>query len=313
MRCRHPRSRRLTAGLILLGVLMIPALIPGRLAPYAPGETEALIVTEKEGETIFARPPFAPCARFPLGTDEWGRDLFSRLIYGSRNTLLLGLAVVMLSLLLALPVGLWAGWGAGPAGKVLDWLHSASGALPGLIVCLVVLRCGFLLKMPFWQSTLLYIAVISLTGWTSLAQSVRLQVGQVKQQPFIEGAIAAGATGGRIVRRHILPHLLPSLLSLGAVEMARTLLLIAQLGLFDIFVAGGHLEDIGVAMELVSDVPEWGQMLSDPIKYLQAAPWVPLVPAAAFALAVLTFHLLADGTYEWLQTRWGMGGGSKGS
>jgi len=291
----------LVLGLVLLAGLLLLCAVPGRLAPHDPARMQAIRITDGG----MCRPPFPPGDEHPLGTDEWGRDLLSRVVFGARYTMSLALAVLAVSLAAALPMGLFAGWSGGWVRRLLDYIHAATSALPAFIICLVVLKSCFLLNLSLNASVILYVAVLAATGWPSLAQSISRQVVQIRREAFVEGAVAAGAGGGRIIYRHILPHVLPSLLVLGTLEIARALLLMAQLGLFNVFIGGGEIHEwIPDLKVLVHEVPEWSQMLSDPTDFLRSAPWNPLVPATAFALAILTFNLLADGIGQYLTKRW---------
>ncbi len=254
-------------------------------------------------------PPYAPgTPGYPLGSDLAGRDLLARLVVGARYTLFFALTVTPVRFLIALPWGLLAGFrGRGWAGasRTLGLLVTA---LPLVLVPVALLPPEVPLEMRnrvadsgstlmFWQITL----VLAVAGVPRLTENIRQLVESTLVQPFVEGAAAAGAGAGRVLRRHVLPHLAPQLWAAAATDVAWTLLMLAQLGLFSIYLGGSIFvmtgaEVLGNSSGVpVPRIPDWSSMLGRPYDVIYKAPWALWFPAAAFLLAVVIFNLLAEG------------------
>lgn len=294
------RNPPLLIGLLGVLALLFLAVFGGQLADLRTIQSVPKFVLAND-EVFF--PPYKPgLPGYPLGSDMAGRDLLARLLVGARYTVLFSLAITPVRFLFALPWGLVAGFRGGLAAGGARMLGLMLCALPVILVPAALLPLTALSAsagrwLSFWLVTL----VLATVGIPRLAETIRMQVETTLAQPFIEGARASGAGGARILIRHVLPHLAPQLWVAAAGDMAWTLLLLAQLGVFGIFLGGGAFIATGMEAEGTSSgivlpmIPDWSSMLSKPYEVIFRAPWSLWVPAAAFTAAITSFNLVAEG------------------
>lgn len=288
---------------LVLSVLFI-AILGSVLAPRDPYLKSGLRFSEGPDGTVFTAPPFPPSAEFLLGSDHLGRDMLSRILYAVRSALIMALAVSSLRLVLAVPLGLLAGWYRGVLEAITRQFAAVFGAVPSLLLSFVALKIIFVPAvsgrpgnmLTLTDSVVLFIGVLALVEWPRLADQVRSRVTEIAGEPFIEGAISAGAGSARIIFRHILPQLGPEIVVMSALEISRALLLVARLGLFGIYIGGGVYEEIMPDYWIQATLyPELGSMISDVRRYLRTAPWMIIWPALTFFWIIGSFNLLAEG------------------
>lgn len=282
-------------GLALTGIFVFLAIFGPALAPRDPAEVNHVL--RVEGEWLTA--PFRPFERpeFPLGTDEIGRDLLSRILHGIRPTLLLCAIIVAIRLVSGVALGLVAGWFRGWPERVIDTLVGVALAVPMLVFAIAVITyIG-----PF-RGLLAFIVALSLTGWADTAAFVKNQTLAIVQAPFIEGARAIGMKPGLILRRYVLPQLWPVLPSLIAFELAAVMLLVAELGFLGIFFGAQFTFDVPMAdtagfFEITTsgDTPELGQLISDFWARIIKTPWMPFFVGSTIFLQIFAFNVLGEG------------------
>jgi len=294
------RNPTLLVGLTGVGALALIALFGGNLIDLTKANQIPRYIIDS-GEVFF--PPYRPgTPGYPLGSDMAGRDLLARLIIGARYTFFFTLAITPVRFLVALPWGLAAGLRGGlwrSAGQMLGLIFSALPVLliPAALLPLVPVLGNLEGGSAYWLIT----AILALAGIPRLVEQIRQHTEALAVQPFVEGAVAVGAGRGRIFWRHLLPHLAPQLWVTAAADMAWTLLLLAQFGVFSIYLAGSITVMTG--FEVMSDtstiqmsrIPDWSSMLSRPYDVLFQAPWSLWLPALCFLLAILAFNLMAEG------------------
>ncbi len=279
---------------LLVGTLFVLALgavflFGAQLAPRSPYTTQGLTIVDGQMRV----PPFAPDAAHPWGTDVLGRDIMSLILAGAQQTLLLAVLVTLARLALGALLGALAGWfHRSWLDRLLLGLVEVLAAFPTLLLGMV-----FILALGIREGVRPFLIALSLTGWGEVMQFVRAEVIKLRPRPFIESAHAAGAGTPRILARHILPNLIPHLVSLAALEMGAVLMLLGELGFVGIFIGGGSFAelDIGGAPYHYSDVPEWAALLSNVRAYARAYPWTGVYPALAFFAAILGFNLFGEG------------------
>ena len=260
----------LVAGIIFL-LLVVLALLAPIIAPYDPIEQ-----FRKEGLSPLGQ-PLAPSARFWLGTDGLGRDLLSRLLYGGRISLGIGIAASALAVLVGLLIGGVAGFAGGKIDFFVMRFVDLVMSMPTFFITLLLV---VMLSPGIW----VVITVISLFSWTGPARVFRSQILAVKGQDFIQAAHCLGVTPGRIFLRHLLPHVLPLLVVYLALNIPNTIF------------AEASLSFLGLGVP--PPAPSWGSMIQDGFAYYRAAPWIALFPGAAIALSVVTINLLGTGLRE---------------
>ncbi|HEX4311314.1 MAG TPA: ABC transporter permease [Acidobacteriaceae bacterium] len=269
---RSLRRQPLAAiGVVLMCVFVLMALLAPLLAPYSPAALD------------LAHRLAPPTSAHWLGTDELGRDILSRVIFGARLSLTVAVSVVGLSFLLGLIFGGIAGY----YGRWIDitintFLMNAFLALPGILLAIAFV--AFL-----GPGLLNLILALSIGGWVGYARLVRAQVLSVREREFVEAARAVGASDFRIFTRHILPNILQPLIVQAAIGMAGAVLAEATLSFLG----------LGVPPPAAS----WGSMLNDARPFLFDAPHLVVFPAIAVMLCVLSFNFLGDALRDYLDPR----------
>ena len=252
---------------IVLFVLVI-AIFGPLLAPYP----------EDAAASHLARRLKPPSAAFPFGTDNLGRDILSRVIYGAQVSLAVGAGAVVIGAMLGSLVGLLSGYFGGIVDAVLSLLVNIQLAFPFTLLAIFLLA-------TFGGGFTSVVVVVALATWVNYARVVRGQVMSVKNQEYVEAARSVGVPTRRLLRRYILPNALSSIIVVASFSMAQAILTEAALSF------------LGVGID--SATPSWGTMLNDGRSYLQNAWWMTAMPGIATALTVLAGNLCGD----WLQDR----------
>src|SRR5918992_1664690 len=220
----------------------------------------------------------------PLGTDKLGRDVLSRLIYGARVSLTVGLATVALSLAIGLVVGSLSGYWGGWIDQSLMRLVDILMAFPGILLAIAFTA----VLGPGLNHVVLALCLI---GWTGYARFVRGEILSLREREFIHAARALGCRPARTILRHLLPNLLPPLL------------IQATFGLAAAIVAEGSLSFLGLGVE--PPTPSWGSMLNEGRQFLLVAPHLTTYPGLAIMMTVLGLNLVGDALQNRLQSRTG--------
>ncbi|HWJ02900.1 MAG TPA: hypothetical protein VNU93_04420, partial [Verrucomicrobiae bacterium] len=221
------------------------------------------------------------------------------IIHGTKLTLGLTLLVVAGRFLLALPMGLAAGFGSQAATALTNLFSALFTTIPALIISIIVLKMNFFLSLDKAHSILAFVIVLTIVGWGKLAVVIRERVGDIVSTPFFRGEIAIGKGPLRLAVENVLPHLASELVVLFFMEIAAALTILMQLGVFAVFIGnlrliesadGGKLTQLRVSFE-----PEWASMLATSRNFLRTAPWMVLAPASAFFVTILGFNLFGEG------------------
>ncbi|MEN0613889.1 ABC transporter permease [Klebsiella indica] len=258
------------AGLLVIFLMLLLAVFAPLLTPFDPG-TQHL-----------ANRLAAPSWAHWLGTDELGRDVWTRIIYGGRTTLGMVIAVVVLTAPLGLLIGCIAGYAGGIVDKALMRLTDIFLAFPRLILALAFVAA---LK-PGVESAVLAIA---LTAWPPYARLARAETLQFRNSDFIAASRLTGAAPLRIILRHIMPLCVPSLIVRVTLDMSSIIITAASLGF------------LGMGAQPPS--PEWGTMIATARRFLFSEWWVPLMPCIAIFLTSLAFNFLGDGLRDVLDPK----------
>lgn len=244
---------------VMLGGLVLLGLFPSLFASQDPWRT---------GGPALA----APGGEYLLGTDQLGRDVWSRLLHGARTSLLVGVLATGLALLVGGLIGLLAGAFGGWIDELLMRLSELLDTIPGLLLALLVTT---IIGPGLWQVAL----VIGLTGWTGLARVLRSRLVSVREEEFVLGARALGMSEVRVALKHMLPQTLPAVLALLPFRLEGAILLEASLS----FLGLGDVSR-----------PSWGGMLQDAQLYLRQAWWLVVAPGLMLAASLFALSLLAD-------------------
>jgi peptide/nickel transport system permease protein len=224
-----------------------------------------------------------PSAAHLFGTDELGRDIFSRILFGARISLTVAVSVVALSLALGLVSGALAGFYGGLTDTLLNvYVSNAFLALPGILIAIAFV--AFL-----GPGLINLILALSLSGWVGYARLARAQVMAVKEKEFVEAARALGASDLRLMLRHILPNIVQPLIVQTAIGMAGAVLAEATLSF--------------LGLGIPAPAASWGSMLNEARSHLFDAPFMVVFPALAVMLAVLSFNFIGDALRDYLDPR----------
>ena len=275
MRRYLARDPLAATGLAVIVLLVLAALLAPQLAPYDPDEQFF------DGLTLEGA-PLPPDARFWLGTDQLGRDLLSRLLYGARTSLVVGVVANGAALVIGAALGLAAGWFRGWTGAAIMRFTDLMMAFPALLLAIA-------LAAIFRPSLWIVAMVIALVNWVQIARVVYTQTTGLVEKDWIEAARGLGAGPARILGLHVLPHLLPTLLVWGTLGIATTVLLEATLSFLG----------IGVQPPTAS----WGNIIFENQTYFATAPWLVFFPGAAILLTALAFNLVGEALNEALDPR----------
>ena len=264
------RNKLAVAGGVVVVVLVLIAVFAEFLAPYSYTKTN------------FGRLNEGPTSDYPFGTDQLGRDMLSRMIYGARVSMLVGLGAQIIIVLIGVPIGALAGWVGGRVDTVLTRFIDVMYAFPRLLFVILV--------MSMLGAGLLNIFIaIGLTGWVGIARQTRAQVLTLRQKEFVEGARALGARSWRLLVRHVLPN------ALSPIVVAVTF------GIPEAIFTEAALSFIGVGIN--PPTPSWGQMVGEGQQYLRSSWHLCVVPSIAIAITMLSFTFLGDGVRDALDPR----------
>ena len=264
---RRLMQRRLAVfGMVLIVIVVAGAVLAPWIAPYAPDEQLF------DGLTLEGA-PLPPDSRFIMGTDLLGRDLFSRILFGAQTSLVIGVVANSLALLIGTLVGITAGYFRGWLGAILMRFTDLMMAFPALLLAICL---AAIFKPSLWIVAM----VIALVNWVQAARVIYTETSSLAERDFIAAERTLGASNGRILFHHILPHLVPTIIVWGTLGISTTVLLEATLSF------------LGVGVQ--PPTPRWGNIIFENQTYFQAAPWLVFLPGAAIILLALAFNLVGD-------------------
>jgi len=284
-------------GMIIVSIFVLLALTSGLISPHDPIHQYRHYTKLPPSIRVYAPPvdemgrvlidpvtrkPVEP-ERFLLGTDWHGRDILSRILYGARVSLLVGVVSTLIALTIGVFIGSLAGYYGGIVDSFLMRLTDTFFAFPSILLAIVILAT---FKEPgIWA---LFIA-LGFTGWTGIARVIRGQILSLKEQDFIESARAIGASSARIILVHLLPNCIAPIIVLGTLAVAENIL------------SEAGLSFLGIGIQ--PPTPSWGNMLAEARGNLVDMPWWGVFPGLALALTVLGFNLFGDALRDILDPR----------
>ena len=263
---RFRRDKTALAGLTVITLIVAAAVLAPWLAPFDPSFQSFEGLTE-DGS------PVPPNSEFWLGTDTLGRDLLSRMIFGARNSLIIGLVANGAAVLIGATLGVVAGYLGGYVGAALMRLTDLVMAFPALLLAVAL---AAILGSSLW----IVAAVIAMVNWVQIARVIYTETTALSSRDYIEAARALGAGTPRILLQHLIPHLLPTVLVYGTLGIATTVLLEAALSY------------LGVGVQPPD--PSWGGIIFESQSYFLNAPWLVFFPGVAIILVALSFNLVGD-------------------
>jgi peptide/nickel transport system permease protein len=267
---RFRRNRFALAGGAVVAVLFAVSLLASFITPWDPSAINAYQVL------------LPPSASHWMGTDELGRDVFSRVIFGTRISLYVGFVAVGIAVVIGTVAGLLAGFYGGWIDSILMRFVDIMLCFPTFFLILAVIA---LLEPSIWNIML----IIGVTGWMGVARLVRAEVLSIKERDYVMAARTIGASDARIIFRHILPN------------AAAPVLVAATLGIAGAILTESALSFLGIGVQ--PPTPSWGNILTSGKDYLEFAWWLSLFPGLAILVTVLAYNLLGEGIRDALDPR----------
>lgn len=269
---RLKRNKMAVLGLVILIILVLLAVFANVIANY-----DNVVIKQNLSQRLQA-----PSAAHWLGTDEFGRDIFARLVHGTRVSLQVGIIAVGISIVIGGILGAIAGYYGGKLDNIIMRIMDIFLAVPSILLAIAIVSA-------LGPSILNLMLAISISSVPSYARIVRASVLSIRDQEFIEAAKAIGASNTKIIFRHIIPN------SLAPVIVQATL------GVASAILSTAGLSFIGLGIQ--PPAPEWGSMLSGGRQYLRYAWWVTTFPGVAIMITILSLNLLGDGLRDALDPR----------
>ncbi|GIN05958.1 peptide ABC transporter permease [Shouchella clausii] len=270
------RSKTGTVGLAIVAAVIVMAVFAGLLAPYDPNQMNPANMLQPpawvEGGT----------AAHLLGTDNLGRDILSRVIYGSQISLLVGIAAVAVAGLIGVTIGIVSGFYGGWVDSFFMRLVDSFLSIPNILFALVILSV-------FGPSVWTLIVVLGVTNWVNYARLVRGEVLSLKEREFVKAARSIGVKNGMLMFRHLLPNVLPAFIVISTLSVATTIILEASLSFLGLGIQPPDLS--------------WGGILSDGRDYLATSWWLATFPGLAITITVLGIIFLGDWLRDVLDPR----------
>lgn len=269
---RFRRNKLAMVGLIIFLVIALSAVFADLLADY-----QQLAITQNEEERMLP-----PSAGHIFGTDNYGRDMFARIIHGARNSLTIGISSTLIALLLGCVLGGLAAYYSGIVDNAIMRLLDMIACIPSILLALTIV---FALGASM-LNLLTAITVAIIPGFTRVIRAAMLPV---IGQEFIEAARASGATDFRILLRYIIPNAVGPILVQGTMSVASLIMTAASLSF--------------IGMGVQPPAPEWGSMLAEAREYIRYAPHMVIIPGMAIVLTALSLNLIGDGLRDALDPR----------
>lgn len=264
------RHKLLSLAVVAIALVAFVALFAPLVAPYSPDVQFANGLSDMGS-------PLPPDRAFPLGTDLLGRDLLSRMIYGARTSLIVGVVANFIAVFIGTTLGLIAGFSRGVFGNVIMRFTDLMLAFPALILAIAL---AAILHPNLW----IVIIVIALVNWTWVCRVIYTQTTALIEREYIEAVRSLGASPLRIMVRHLIPHLVPTIIVWGTLGIATAVQLEATLSF------------LGVGVQ--PPTPSWGNIIFENQSYFSTAPWLVLTPGFAIIFLALAFNILGDALRE---------------
>ena len=257
-------------GMILFGSMLLVAIFAPLIAPHTYDEQNMAMKLS------------APSSEYPLGTDQYGRCIFSRVVYGSRIALSVGIVAVIIETVIGVTLGMLAGYYGKKIDKAITFITDSAWAIPPIILAMaIVLMLG---------SSAMNVAIaVAVVSWAQFTKIVIAKLQSLKDLSYIEAARIYGESDFNILMRYILPNLTSTIIILATLALPAAILSTTSMGF------------LGLGAQ--QPQPDWGMILSEGIQYLRNAPWISMVPGVAIVWTVLGFNLVGEGVKELLDPR----------
>ncbi len=270
---RFKKNRGAIVGAVLVALVLFCAIFAPLLTSHDP------IAQDLDRGLTALGGPMGPSDHYVLGTDSLGRDVWARLVYGSRISLQVGMLATFIALTFGLFIGLTAGYFGGMADTLLMRLVDLVLAFPFLLLAITL--AALLRESSIGGGTATVYITLGVVSWTTMARVIRSKVLSVREMEFVHSARAMGASSGRILVRHILPNVIGPVIVLATISVAQMILAESTLSY--------------LSLGPPPPTPTWGRMLYEGQAYYRTAPWLIMAPGIAILITVLGFNLLGEG------------------
>ncbi|WP_220446480.1 nickel transporter permease [Paenibacillus piri] len=267
---RFKKNKRAMVGLWMVAVFVVVALLARWIAPYDPYDQNMQIMLE------------SPSWSHPFGTDEFGRDILSRVIYGAQISLMIGIVGVLISVVFGVALGTIAGYFGSYIDSLIMRIMDIFMAFPSFLLALAIVS----VLGPSMANVMIAIGIFSVPTFARISRSAVISV---KNKEYIEAAKAMGATNGLIIFKHVIPNSIAPIIVLSTLRIATAIL------------TASGLSFLGMGAQ--PPTPEWGAMLSTGREYLRTSPHVSTIPGLAIMFMVLAFNMLGDGLRDALDPK----------
>ena len=264
------KNRNLLIGTVMVLIVILIALFADVIAPY------------KFDDTNLNNQLEAPSSNFLFGTDEFGRDLFSRVLFGSRISLRVAVLAALIEITIGVTLGLLSGYYGGTTDRITSFFADLTWSMPPIIMSMAVIT----VLGKGLDNVIIAIAIVS---WAQYARIVRAKTQSLKNMAFVETAVAFNERDLSIMIRYILPNILPSIIVLASLSIPATIMSTTALSF------------LGLGAQHPS--PDWGLALSSSMKNISNAPWLAIYPGLALVFTVFGFNLLGEGVRDLLDPR----------
>jgi len=293
------RNKMAIIGLAYLVLLAIVAIFATAIAPHNPVQSDVKTAGQYRQAAWIenVNPTKSGDWSYPLGTDSIGRDVFSRLVYGTRISLVVGFIPMAVILLIGVPIGLSAGFAGGRLDDFLMRVTDVVYAFPALLFFIIMqISLGDTGFGRLLNGLVLLFVTLSIVNWTGVARLVRGETLALKEKEFVEAARASGAGTARLIGRHVLPNALGPIIVAAAFVVPGAIIYEAVLSFLGI--------GIRPSASLSNPFPSsWGQMIQEGYRQWQTQPWMLIAPAVAVAFVTLAFTFVGDGLRDALDPR----------
>lgn len=269
---RMRRNKLAMVGLVIVSILIIVAIFANQIADYNTVAIKQNVIERLQG----------PSAEHWAGTDEFGRDIFARLVHGARISLLVGVVAVCIALITGGILGAIAGYFGGTADNVIMRIMDIFLSIPILLLAIMIVAA-------MGSSMVNLMIAIGLASMPTFARIVRASVLSVKDQEFVEAARAIGAKNHHIIFRHIMPNCLSPIIVQATLRVATAILSTASLSF--------------ISLGIQAPAPEWGAMLASGRAYIRDAPHIVIIPGLLIMITILALNLLGDGLRDALDPK----------
>lgn len=288
---KYIRNISLLTGIVFLLILLSMAFFPTLFPNVDPKLERALYTLNENKKPIL--PPFPPSNEYVFGTDEMGRDLYSMLVLGAKETLIYVVLISGMRFLLGIPLSFLAVRKVARLDKVLDMNNKLFSFVPSIIMIIILISLPPILfseHRPYW--VVVIIAIVELNKVTS---TMKDEIKRIYQKEYIKAALSLGTKPFSLIKRYVLPQVYPTMIVSFSLDIARNFVILAQLGFFQFFISHVHVQDDNGRWSFQNTSLMWPNHLGSILSDIRGSIWIPFFATLFITFAILTFNLIGNG------------------